>query len=85
MNAAASDDDIQRVAGNEFLGNALIAAGWLQLLTIKNRDHAMQAVIVHDVLTKRKEPLDQFCKRLKTLGIHNLIKSQPDLMQAYFL
>lgn len=86
MNAATSDDDILQIQNDrEFLGNALITAGWLQPLTMNNRDLAMQAIIVHDVLTKRKEPLDQFCKGLKTLGIYDLIKSQPELMQAYFL
>lgn len=57
----------------------------LQPPTMNKRDLAMQALIVHDVLTERKEPLDQFCKGLKTLGIYDLIKSQPNLMQAYFL
>ena len=86
MNAATSDDDILQIQNDrEFLGIALITAGWLQPLTMNNRDLAMQAIIVHDVLTKRKEPLDQFCKGLKTLGIYDLTKSQPELMQAYFL
>lgn len=86
VNAATSDDDILQIQNDhEFLGNALVTAGWLQPLTMKNKDLAMQALIVHDALTKRKEPLNQFCKGLKTLGIHDLIKSQPDLMQAYFL
>ena len=50
-----------------------------------NRNHAMQTLTVHDVLKKRQEPLDQFRKRLETLGILDLIKSHPDLMGAYFL
>ena len=44
----------------------------------------MQTLIVHDVLVKRKEPLDQFRKGQETLGILDLIKSQPDLMVSYF-
>lgn len=84
MNAATSDDDILQIQNDhEFLGNSLITAGWLQPLTMKTRDLAMQALIVHDILTKRKKPLDQFCKGLKTLGFYDLTKSQPDLMQAY--
>lgn len=61
MNAASNDDELEQVAENEFLGNALITAGWL------HRHHAMQTLIVHDVLRKRKEPLDQFCKGLEVL------------------
>ena len=44
----------------------------------------MQTLIAHDVLVKRKEPLDQFRKGLETLGILDLIKSQPHLMGSYF-
>ena len=86
VNAAISDDDILQIQNDhDFLGNALVTAGWLQPLKMNNRVLAMQALIVHDVLTKRKEPLDQFCKGLKTPGICDLIKSEPELMQAYFL
>ena len=85
MTAAAGSEDLQEVANDEFLGNALINAGWLKPLTILNRNHAMQTLIVHDVQKKRQEPLDQFRKGLETLGILGLIKSHPDLMGAYFL
>ena len=85
MNAAASVEELQQVASNEFLGNALITAGWLKPLTVLNQNHAMQTLIEHDVLTKRKEPLDQFSKGLETLGIRSLIQSQTDLMGTYFL
>ena len=44
-----------------------------------------KALIVHDVLIKRKEPLDQFVKGLETLGVHQLIKSSPGLMKEHFV
>lgn len=52
MTAAAGSEDLQEVANDEFLGNALINAGWLKPLTILNRNHAMQTLIVHDVQKK---------------------------------
>lgn len=73
-------EELQHLASNEVLGNALITAGWLRPLTLLNSNHAMQTLIVHDVLVKRKEPLDHFRKGLETLRILDLIKSQPDLM-----
>lgn len=86
MTAAAGSEDLQEVANDEFLGNALINLKLkLKPLTILNRNHAMQTLIVHDVQKKRQEPLDQFRKGLETLGILSLIKSHPDLMGAYFL
>ena len=66
---------------NGVLVDALVNAGWLNNLTIGNRNLAMQTFMVHFVLQKRKEPLDQLCKGLKTLGVLDLIRAQPDLMQ----
>ena len=62
-----------------------MAAGWLPNLTLKNCGLAMQTVMLHDVLLKRKEPLDEFCKGLSSLGILDLVKAYPDLMKPYFL
>lgn len=45
----------------------------------------MQTLMVHDVLKKRKEPLDQLSKGLETLCILDLIKRHPQLMEAYFV
>ena len=84
VNAATSIEELQYLASNEVLGNALITAGWLKPLTLLNSSHAMQTLIVHNVLVKRKEPLDQFRKGLESLGNLDLIKSQPDLMDSYF-
>ena len=41
-----------------------IRAGWLMPLTLSNRNIAQQNLIVHEVLIKRKEAMDQFCKGL---------------------
>ena len=51
MTAAAGSEDLQEVANDEFLGNALINLK-LKPLTILNRNHAMQTLIVHDVQKK---------------------------------
>ena len=80
VNAATGIEELQYLACNEVLGNALITAGWLKPLTLLNSNHAIQTLIVHDVLVKRKEPLDQFRKGLETLGILDLaqITARPD-------
>ena len=62
-----------------------MAAGWLPNLTLKNCGLAMQTVMLHDVLLKRKEPLDEFFKGLSSLGILDLVKAYPDLMKPYFV
>lgn len=41
--------------------------------------------MLHDVLLKRKEPLDEFCKWLSSLSILDLVKAYPDLMKLYFV
>ena len=41
--------------------------------------------MLHDVLLKRKEPLDEFCKGLSSLSILDLVKAYPDLMKLYFV
>lgn len=41
--------------------------------------------MIHDVLLKKKEPLDQLCQGLKTLGILDLTRAHPDLMKSYFV
>ena len=63
----------------------LIRAGWLIPLTLSNRNIALQNLIVHEVLIKRKEAMDQFCKGLMTLGIHSAVQGCPELMQKYFI
>ena len=50
-----------------------------------NRYLAMQTLIVHDVLTKRKATMDQFIKGLEVLGVHGLIESNLKLMEAHFV
>ena len=45
----------------------------------------METIMIHDVLRQWKEPLDQLCQGLKTLGILDLIRAHPDLMKSYFV
>ena len=49
------------------------------------KHHAMQTLVVHDALTKRKAAMDQFINRLEVLGIHGLFKLNPKLMEVYFV
>jgi hypothetical protein len=53
--------------------------------TLSNRDIALQNFIVQEVLVKRKEALDQFCKGLKALGVHFVFQTCPEEMKIYFI
>ena len=83
--AAKSEDEIEILKGDGVLFDSLVNAGWLDGISIKNRDLAIQTLMVHFILQKRKVPLDQLCKGLNTLGILKLVKSHPEQMQKYFI
>lgn len=40
--------------------DAMVAAGWMNQLTVENKDVALWQIVVHESLLKRKTPLDQF-------------------------
>ena len=65
--------------------DSLIRAGWLSALTMSNRAIALQNLIVHEVLAKRKEAMDQFRHGLMTLGVHSAVQVCPEEMKVYFL
>ena len=63
--------------------DALLAAGWVRVLTLENNGLAMWQLIIHEVLLKRKVAPDQFCAGLKVLGVHELLIHHPKLMEPY--
>lgn len=67
------------------LSELLQAAGWDKVLTYENRVAAMQLVAAHEAFYKRKLSIDQFCKGLDVLGVLNLIRGHPELMQPFFV
>ena len=52
---------------------------------MNNRDIAIQTLLVDYVLRKRKEPQDQLCKGLESLGVLSLVRENPGLMERYFV
>jgi hypothetical protein len=78
-------EEIQNLTQNDEMADALIRAGWLKALTLANRNMALQNLIVYEVLIRRKEAMDQFCKGLKTLGVHSAVQICSELMKAYFI
>ncbi|KAK2556232.1 G2/M phase-specific E3 ubiquitin-protein ligase [Acropora cervicornis] len=75
VTAAKSEEELVSLKQNGVLVDSLVNAGWLNNLTLTNRNLAMQTFMVHLVLQKRKEPLDQLCKGLKTLGVLDLVRA----------
>jgi len=80
-----TEDELSEISNDSPVTDVVLAAGWLHQLSLKNCGLAMQTIMIHDVLLKRKEPLDQLCEGLKTLGILDLIRAHPDLMKSYFV
>ena len=85
VNLASTNDDLYALIGESNLGDVLVNAGYLEPLTLQNKNLAMQSLLVYDVLLKRKEPLDQLRKGLESLGILNLMESHTDMMQPFFM
>ena len=52
---------------------------------MENRTIAVQALVCHHVILKRKVPLDHFREGLESLGVLELIMRKPDLMKTYFV
>ena len=71
--------------GDGVLIDGLTNAGWLAPLTMRNKDIAMQTFMLHYVLRKRKEALDQLCRGLDTLGVLSVVRDNPSLMEPYFV
>ena len=72
----------QQKKNNEFLGNALITSGWLKPLTILNRDHWMQTLIVQDVLKKMATATGWI--PYKTRGTGNSWHLRPEYLASGF-
>lgn len=69
VTAAKSEEELVSLKRNGVLVYSFLNAGWLNNLTLGNKNLAMQTFMVHFVLQKRKELLDQLCKGLNTLGV----------------
>ena len=64
--------------------DAMVAAGWMNQLTVENKDVALWQIVVHESLLKQKTPLDQFIDGLKVLNLHQLLQMHPEQMRPYF-
>ena len=64
--------------------DAMVAAGWMNQLTVENKGVALWQIVVHENLLKRKTPLDQFIDGLKVSNLHQLLQMHPEQMRPYF-
>jgi hypothetical protein len=85
VNEAKTNQEILELVQSHDMIDSLLRSGWVDSVTLSNRDIALQNLIVHEVLVKRKEALDQFCKGLKALGVHSAIQTCPEEMKVYFI
>ena len=70
---------------NATIHETLSASGWVKALTIENKGHAVQNLLVHEVLIKRKVPLDQLRQGLRTLGVLSLMEKHSSMMKGFFV
>ena len=85
ISQADSKDQLQEAAGTGEMIDALWRSGWLRPLTMENKVLAAQCLLVHEVLVKRREPIEQLIEGLETLGLVTLIRANPQLMNCYFM
>ena len=85
MNEAKTNEEILELIQSNNMIDSLLRSGWVKSVTLANRGIALQNLIIHEVLVKRKEALDQFCKGLQTLGILSAIQTCPEAMKVYFI
>ena len=85
MNNASSNDELQRVLDGNDQRDALLAGGWMRVLTVENIGLAMWQLMIHEVILKRKVALDQFCAGLKVLGVRELLMAHSKMMEPYFV
>ena len=57
----------------------------MRVLTVENKGLAMWQLMIHEVILKRKVALDQFCARLKVLGVRELLMAHSKMMEPYFV
>jgi hypothetical protein len=85
VNEAKTNEEILELIQSNNMIDSLLRSGWVNSVTLSNRDIALQNLIIHEVLVKRKEALDQFCKGLQALGVHSAIQTCPEAMKVYFV
>ena len=85
MNNASSNDELQRVLHGNDQTDALLAGGWMRVLTVENKGLAMWQLMIHEVILKRKVALDQFCAGLTVLGVRKLLMAHSKMMEPYFV
>ena len=85
MNNSTSNEQLQTALDEKNQKDALLAAGWVHVLTLENKGLAMWQLTVHEVILKRKVALDQFCTGLKVLGVRELLMAHSKMMESYFV
>jgi len=86
LNDITSSDELQLyLVENPIVRDVLSTSGWVRNLTMENKCHASQTILVHEVLIKRKVAMDQLRDGLKCLNISSLLQQHPDVMRVYFV
>ena len=85
MNNSSSNEQLQTALDEKNQKDALLAAGWVRVLTLENKGLAMWQLTVHEVILKRKVALDQFYTGLRVLGVRELLMAHSKMMEPYFV
>ena len=57
----------------------------MSALSLQDRDDIVSVVTTYHTIVKVKAEVDQFLDGLQSLGVHDYIKSHPDLMKPLFV
>ena len=80
----SSNDDISKLWKNNSLLLDILDQAGVQKLDAKNKEKAVQQIMLHQVLLKRKYEVDDIIKGLNTLSLAQLLKRHPCVSQLVF-
>ena len=86
MQEAPDEATIRSVVINN--ADVLVDAGFskpLMKLTLVDKKELMEVLLLHYTIFKSKAELDDMKKGLQSLGVGDMIRLYPDLLQSFFL
>jgi hypothetical protein len=82
---AGTDVELKELFSSEIAANALYETGYIKLPTVSDKHCIIASLLDYHCMIKVKAAMDQFIHGLKTLGVHNAVSLNPQLMRNYFV
>ena len=82
---AKNADDLMELSGDPTELGLLDSAGFVgQQLSLRNAQVAVQQIIMHEVINKRRDEMADIASGMETLSLQKLLSSCPDLIHVVF-